>query len=88
MGNFYYKRKVLPNLILFTVGKDLWSTKEDTSKSIKNAFTRVYCSVLKGTFRAAAMLNSEKIKSIALAIIKLCSSKESVNQSVSQSVSH
>jgi len=40
----------------------------------------------KGTSRAEAMLNSEKIKPVALAIIELCWS-EGIRQLVSQSVS-
>jgi len=57
-------------LILFVVSKDKWNTKEDTGKAMKNHCT--YCGMLKGTSRAEAMSNSEKIKSIPLAIVKLC----------------
>jgi len=32
----------------------------------------VYCSMPKGTSQAEAMLNSEKIKNVALAIVELC----------------
>ena len=46
------------------VGKD---TVENTSKSIK-----LYYSMPKGTCRAEATSNSEKIKPTALALIKLC----------------
>ena len=40
----------------------------------------------KGTCRAEATLNSEKIKTVALAVIELCLS-EGISQSVSYSVS-
>jgi len=43
---------------------------------------RVYCGMPKGTSRAEVTLNSEKIKLIALAIIKICLSEGS--QSVSR----
>ena len=43
-----------------------------------------YCGMSKGTCRAEAMSNSENIKPIALAIIKLCFS-EGISQLVSQS---
>ena len=39
----------------------------------------------KGTCRAEAMLNSEKIKPVALAVIELCLS-EGISQLLSQSV--
>ena len=45
----------------------------------------MYCGMLKGTIRAEAMLNSEKIKPIDLAVIKLRLS-EGISQSVRQSV--
>jgi len=35
----------------------------------------IYCSMPKGTSQAEAMSNSEKIKLIALAVIKLCLSE-------------
>ena len=41
----------------------------------------------KSTSQAEAMLNSEKIKPVALAIITLCLS-EGISQSVTQSVSY
>ena len=44
-----------------------------------------YCSKPKGTCLAEAMLNSEKIKPVALAIIELCLS-EGIGQSVTQSI--
>ena len=44
-----------------------------------------YCGMPKGTSRAEAMLNSEKIKPVALVVIKLRLS-EGISQSVTQSV--
>jgi len=41
----------------------------------------------KGTSRAEATLNSEKIKPVAIAVIKLCLT-EGISQAVRQSVSH
>jgi len=55
-------------LTLFTVGKDEWNTKGDTGKSLKNALH-----VLRYAKRhswAEATSNSEKIKPVALAVIK------------------
>ena len=46
----------------------------------------MYCDMPKGTSRAEAMLNSEKIKPIALAIIELHWSEGIRSQSVNQSV--
>ena len=52
----------------------------------------MYCGMLKGTCRAEAMSNSEKIKPVALAVIELNCLKASVSQSVTclltQSVSY
>jgi len=59
---------VTSKLTLFTVSKDEWNTKEDTGKSLRMHCT--YCSVPKGTSRAATS-NSQKIKPVALAIIEL-----------------
>ena len=56
-------------LTLFTVCKDEWNTKEDTGKSEKYIAHTGVCQ--KGTSRAEAMLNSEKIKPIALISPKL-----------------
>jgi len=64
-------------LMLFTVSKDKWNTKEDTGKSLKNSLH-----MPKGTSWAEVMSNSEKIKPVALAIIKLCWS-EGIRQLVS-----
>jgi len=44
----------------------------------------MYCGMPKGTSRAEATLNSEKIKPIALAVIELCLT-ESIIQAGSQS---
>ena len=44
-----------------------------------------YCGMPKGTSRAEAMLNSEKIKPVALVVIELRLS-EGISQSVTQSV--
>ena len=53
----------------FSVSKDDWDTK-DSGKSMKNAL--YILQYAKGTSRAKAMLNSQKTKPIAIAIIKLC----------------
>ena len=49
------------SFFLFAVSKDEWDTKEDTGKSMKNA----YCGMPKGTTRAEVTSNSEKIKPVA-----------------------
>ena len=88
MDDFDYKGKpscATAKSTLFVVSKYEWDTKEDTGKSMKNALY-VYCGIPKGTCRAEATSNSEKIKPIALAVIKLCLS-EGISQSVTQSVS-
>ena len=46
-----------------------------------------HCGMPKGTSRAEATLNSEKIKPVAIAVIKLCLT-EGISQAVRQSVSH
>ena len=45
----------------------------------------MYCGMPKGTSQAEATLNSEKIKPVVLAVIKLCLS-EGISQLLSQSV--
>ena len=56
---------------LFAVNKDEWNTKEETGKSIKNTlYVPIHC-MPKGTSQSKATSNSEKIKPVALAIIKL-----------------
>jgi len=56
-------------LTLFVVNKDEWDTKEDTGKSMKNALhVQRYG---KRHLSAEATSNSEKIKSVALAIAEL-----------------
>ena len=85
--NFHYEGKpshAIPKLTPFTVSKDEWYTKEDIGKFIR--MHRMYCSVPKGTCLAEVMSNSEKIKPIALAVIKLHLS-EGASQPVSQSAS-
>ena len=47
----------------------------------------MYCSMPKGTCRAEATLNNEKIKPVALAVIELHLSDEGVSYFLSQSVS-
>jgi len=62
---------------LFVVSKDEWYTKEDIG--------RMHCkynSIAKGTSQAEATLKSEKIKPIALAIVKLYES-EGISQAIS-----
>ena len=64
MDDFRYEGKpssATAKLTLFAVSKDEWNTKEDTGKSMKNALY-----VLWYAKRAEAMLNSEKIKPVAL----------------------
>ena len=56
-------------LMLLTVTKDEWRTKEGTGKSLKNALHILQCA--KGTSWAEAMSNSEKIKPVALVVIEL-----------------
>ena len=83
--DFHYKGKpsrAIAKLTLFAVSKDEWDTKEDNGKSMKNA-SCMYCGMPKGTCRAEATSNSEKIKPIALAIIKLRLSG-GISQSISQ----
>ena len=68
-----------PTTTLFTVSKDEWNTKEDTGWSMKNASY-----ILRYTKRHIfgwSDIKQEKIKLVALAIIKLCLS---LNASVSQ----
>jgi len=56
-------------LTLFVVNKDEWDTKEGHGKSMKNAlYVQRYA---KDTSWAEVMLNSEKIKPVALAIFEL-----------------
>jgi len=43
----------------------------------------MYCGMPKGTSRAEATLNSEKIKPVAVAVIELC-----LTEGISQAVSH
>jgi len=61
----------------FSWYKDEWDTKEGRGKSMKNA-----SGMAKGTSRAEATLNSEKIKPVALAIVELRKS-EGIGQAVS-----
>ena len=57
----------------FPVSKDEWDTKEDTGKSMKNAL--YILRYVKGTCRAEATSNSEKINPVALVVIELCLSE-------------
>ena len=82
MDGFRYEGKPLhatAKLTLFAVSKDEWDTKEDTGKSMQCA----YCGMPKGTSRAEVTSNSEKIKSIVLAVIELC-----LFEGISQLLSH
>ena len=65
----------------FTVSQDEWDTMEDTGKSTKNALY-----VLRYSKRPKATSNSDKIKPVALAVIKLRLS-EGIRQSISQLLS-
>ena len=87
MDDFRYKGKpscATSKSTLFAVSKDEWDTKEDTGKSMKNTLY-TYCGMPKGTCRAKATSNSEKIKPIALAVIELRLS-EGIDQLLSQSL--
>ena len=64
---------------------DIWDTKEDTGKSMKNAL--YVLQYAKSTSWVEATLNNEKIKPVALAVIELCLS-EGISQSGSQSVEY
>jgi len=55
--------------MLFTVSKGEWNTKEDNGKSMNSAVHELRYA--KRHFQAEATSNSEKIKSIALAVIEL-----------------
>jgi len=55
--------------IPFVVSEDEWDTKEGPGKSMKNALYVQRHG--KGNSRTEVMLNSEKIKSVALAIVEL-----------------
>ena len=68
---------------LFAVSKNEWDTKEDTGKSMKNALYILWYA--KRHFLGRSDINSEKIKSVALAVIKLHLS-EGISQAVSQAV--
>ena len=74
---------MLPLYRHFAVSKDEWDTKEDTGKSMKNAL--YVLRYVKGTSRAEATSNSEKIKPVALAVIEL-RLPEDIRQSVENSV--
>ena len=55
--------RAIAKLTLFAVSKDEWDTKEDTGKSMKNEL--YVLRYAKGTCRAKATSNSEKIKSVS-----------------------
>ena len=83
--NFCYEGKLshaTAKSTLFVVSKDEWDTKEDTGKSMKNALHILWYA--KRHLSGRSDVNSEKIKSIALAVIKLHLS-EGISQAVSQS---
>ena len=70
---------------LFTVSKDEWDTKEDTGKFMKNAL--YILRYAKRHLSGRATSNSEKIKSVAFAVIELHLSggiSQAINQAVSQ----
>ena len=76
MDDFCYEKKpscATAKSTFFVVSKDEWDTKEDTGKSMKNA---LYAPL-------RLKLNNEKIKPVALAVIKL-----HLSEGISQSVSH
>jgi len=67
-------------LMLFTVSKAEWNTKEDTGKSLKNALYVLWYA--KRHLSGWRTSNSEKIKPVALAVIELHLS-EGIRQAVS-----
>ena len=82
---------LLPNQHLLLSAKNDWNTKEDSGKSMKNAlYIIIAVPMSKSTSQAEMMSNSEKIKPIALAVIKLHLSEGvnflSFSYSVGQSV--
>jgi len=72
--SFCYNRRHHAKLTLFLVSKDEWDTKKGPGKSMKNVLH-----AQRDGKRAEARLNSEKVKPVASAIVKLCLS-ESVRQ--------
>jgi len=60
----------LPEIDTFIVRKDEWDTKEGIGKSMKNAWY-IQWGMAKGTSWAEATPNNEKIKPVAVAIVKL-----------------
>jgi len=72
------------NSTLFLVSKDEWDTKEGTGKSMKNLLHVQWYGIRH--LSAEEMPNSEKIKPVVLAIIKLRES-EGIRQPASQAVS-
>ena len=84
--DFCYKGKpsrTTTKSTLFAVSKDEWDTKEDTGKSMKNALYVLWYAKRAPLDQAKAMSKSEKIKPVALAVIKLCLS-EGISQLLSQ----
>jgi len=71
---------------LFVVNKDEWYTKEGHARSMKNALY----GMAKGTSRAEATSNNEKIRPAALAIVELHESegRQAGSQSVENSVKY
>jgi len=65
---FHYEEEAITKSTLLAVNKDEWNTKESIGMSMCT-----YCCMLKGTFWIESMSNSEKIKCVALAIVKLLS---------------
>jgi len=55
---------------IFTVSKDKRDTKEGTDKFLK--INCIYSGIAKGISQAEVMSNNKIIKSVALAIVKLC----------------
>ena len=81
--DFHYKRKpshATAKSTLFAVSKDEWDTKEDTGKSMKNALY-----ILRYAKRHLSGQSNEKVKPVALAVIKLHLS-EGISQLLTQSV--
>ena len=66
----------------FRCQQDEWSTKEDIGKSMKNALYVLWCA---GAKRDEVTSNSEKMKPVAIAVIKL-HLFEGISQSVTRKI--
>ena len=72
--DFHYERKpshATAKLTPFAVSKDEWDTKEDTGKSMKNAFSG-HTTVFQKAHVQLKQHQTETLKPVALAVIELC----------------